>query len=373
MNTIKTILTDLEASGNMRHIATDDAPSTMVDLSSNDYLGIAQNTELASNYLSTVHPENFTLGSAASRLLASRQHDYTNLESALEDAYGRPALLFNSGYHANTGIVGALADKHTLFVADKLVHASIIDGLNLASAAGATFVRFRHNDTAHLQRILEKNRGNFDRIVIIVESVYSMDGDSPDLRAIADLKKATPGAMLYVDEAHAVGVLGPAGLGMSVAQGLLDDVDVMVGTFGKALASTGAYAIVSDEMKAYLTNRARSLIFSTSLPAIVTGWSLTTFSHALADDDARTRLRAASSTLADILGTPIPSHIQPLIIGDAHRAVALSHQLADAGYHVMAIRTPTVPAGTERLRFSLSAALTPATLAALRPHLPTPY
>lgn len=366
MKEITDILATLETSGNMRHISADDAPDNIVDLSSNDYLGLARNRTLAENFVTTLCPDDFMFGSSASRLLAARQHDYTELETAIAEAYGRPALLFNSGYHANTGIVGALGSKRTLFVADKLVHASIIDGLNLAVAGGAEFVRFRHNDLGHLERILDKNRGRYDRTVIVVESVYSMDGDKADLRVLVELKKSFEGAMLYVDEAHAVGVLGPAGLGLSVGEKVLDDVDVMVGTFGKALASTGAYAVTNPAMKAYLTNRARSLVFSTALPAVVTRWSLTTFRYALTADDARHRLARAATTLASVLGAPEPSHIRPMIVGDPHRALATSARLAEAGYRVLAIRTPTVPPGTDRLRFSLSADISPTDLEGLK-------
>lgn len=365
MKGIADILTALETSGNMRRISADDAPSGVIDLSSNDYLGLARNRTLADNFVSTLRPEDFMFGSSASRLLAARQHDYTELETAIAEAYGRPALLFNSGYHANTGIVGALGSKRTLFVADKLVHASIIDGLNLAVAGGAEFVRFRHNDIGHLERILEKNRGRYERTVIVAESVYSMDGDRADLRALVEVKRSFEDVILYVDEAHAVGVLGPAGLGLSVGETVLDDVDILIGTFGKALASMGAYAVTSPAIKAYLTNRARSLVFSTALPAIVTRWSLTTFRYALTADDARRHLDEVAKTLASILEASEPSHIRPLIVGDPYRALAASARLAEAGYRVLAIRTPTVPPGTDRLRFSLSADITPADLEGL--------
>lgn len=358
MDRIEQRLQSLGQSGNLRTIATVDAPAGIVDLSANDYLGIASDTDFIENFRTNLHPSHFIPTSSASRLLAGRQEEYTEFEGLLESAYGRPALLFNSGYHANTGIIQALADKQTLFLADKLVHASIIDGLNLASAAGARWMRFRHNDYNHLQRLVEAHAAGYSRVVIIVESVYSMDGDMADLDAVLAIAHTCPGAMIYVDEAHAVGVLGPQGLGVAKAHERFHDIDIVVGTLGKALAASGAYASVSPALRSYLVNTARSLIFSTSLPPVNVRWATAAFRHAMKADAARAHLKRLGERLSEILENPqSQGHIQPLIVGNPVDAVKLSRHLLENGYRVMPIRVPTVPPGTDRLRFSLSASL----------------
>lgn len=371
MKNIRETLLDLQKNSNLRRIPDDTLSGTLVDLSGNDYLGLAENERLARELMDDIDIIVSRPGSSASRLLSASQNDYAALEKALADAYGRAALLFNSGFHANIGIIRALADKSTLFVADKLVHASIIDGMNLATTAGARFVRFRHNDFYHLRRIMETQSRGFERVVIVAESVYSMDGDRTDLDALIDAKSLHPNTFIYLDEAHSVGVLGEAGLGMAVSHPGYDKIDIVVGTFGKAFASMGAYAVTSPLLREFLVNRCRSLIFSTALPPLTARWSLTTFRHALGADTEREHLAKLAVQLADILpstdGNPRrPSHIQPYIVGTPEKAIAMANRLRDNGFKVLPIRTPTVPAGTDRLRFSLSAALTIPELQTLR-------
>ncbi len=353
-----TYLEQLSATGNLRSIPTTDAAGDMVDLSSNDYLGLAEDIALREQFLAQTDASTLLMTSSASRLLAARQRAYTDLERLLSSSYGADAaLLFNSGYHANTGLVSAIGSMpSTLIVADKLVHASIIDGIKLS---GAPFERFRHNDYAHLERILAKQASRFSTILLIVESIYSMDGDRAPLRPLAELKRRYNNILLYVDEAHGVGVCGPAGLGCAAAEGIVGDVDILVGTMGKALASSGAYAIVNRAMREFMVNRARSLIFSTALPPAVAQWSILTWQASLEGDSRRESLHRLAEQLAAAIPGGEPSHIRPLIVGDASRAVALSHTLAAEGFKVLPIRTPTVPPGTERLRFSLSAAIQP--------------
>lgn len=371
MKNIRETLLDLQKNSNLRRIPDDTLSGTLVDLSGNDYLGLAENERLAREFMDDIDILVSRPGSSASRLLSASQNDYAALEKALADAYGRAALLFNSGFHANIGIIRALADKSTLFVADKLVHASIIDGMNLATTAGARFVRFRHNDFDHLRRIMETQSRGFERVVIVAESVYSMDGDRTDLDALIDAKSLHPNTFIYLDEAHSVGVLGEAGLGMAVSHPGYDKIDIVVGTFGKAFASMGAYAVTSPLLREFLVNRCRSLIFSTALPPLTARWSLTTFRHALGADTEREHLAKLAVQLTDILpstdGNPRrPSHIQPYIVGTPEKAIAMANRLRDNGFKVLPIRTPTVPAGTDRLRFSLSAALTISELQPLR-------
>lgn len=350
-------LESLRAAGNLRTLPPD-TPEGTVDLSSNDYLGLADDIALRERFLDTHPPQSLWMTSSASRLLAGRQQPYAALERLLADSYGggREALLFNSGYHANTGLVSALADSRTLIAADRLVHASIIDGVRLS---GAHMERWRHGDYDHLERILERHAAQYTDVLIIAESVYSMDGDRADLRRLADIKRRTPGARLYIDEAHAAGVCGPAGLGVAAEEGVLADIDILVGTLGKALASSGAFAILEPQMRRFMVNRSRSLIFSTALPPACADWSALTWQASLDGDWRRERLAVLARMLAAAIPGGEPSHIRPLLVGDASRAVALSEHLLTLGFKALPIRTPTVPPGTERLRFSLSASLSP--------------
>ncbi len=353
MNKIEKTLEELSASGNLRAIPGD-TPAGLVDLSSNDYLGLAVRDDLRDAFLDECGGRLPQMTSSASRLLAGSQSSYDRFESLLRDLYGAPALTFNSGYHANTGLVSSLADRSTLIVADRLVHASIIDGIKLS---GAPFVRFRHNDYDHLEKILADKGRDYSDILIIAESVYSMDGDRADIGRLVDIKRSTPGAMLYIDEAHAVGVEGRHGLGMVEDAGLVGDVDVIVGTLGKALASVGAYAVVSPLIRRFVVNKARSLIFSTALPPANMLWSAFIMERVPSMTAERDRLRSLGRRLAAILRLDRSSHIAPLVVGNPRDAVALSARLADEGFKVLPIRVPTVPPGTDRLRFSLSAAL----------------
>jgi 8-amino-7-oxononanoate synthase len=362
MDAIENELASLRTAGNFRHIPTT-FTDNLTDFSSNDYLGLAEDRALREEFLATLNADNFRPTSSASRLLAGHQDEYQALENTLAEHYHRPALLFNSGYHANTGMISALGGASTLFIADKLVHASIIDGLILSRSK---FERFRHNDYAHLVKILDRYASQYSRVVIVTESIYSMDGDHADIEQLIDIKKSHDNVMLYVDEAHGVGVSGPHGLGLTMATSAPKAVDIMVGTFGKALASVGAYAITSPTVRDYMINRARSFIFSTSLPPTAALWSRATFIKALTMDAERAHLAELAEILARATHQAEPSHIQPLIIGDAALTVAASQRLKQEGLNVLPIRTPTVPPGTERLRFSLSAALpTPSVLRAV--------
>lgn len=352
----------MRASRNFRTIPDDTRNSSLIDLSSNDYLGIAADEALKTEFFNLVGDDMPALSASASRLLAADQSEFQKLERLLEEMYRRPVLLFNSGYHANSGAIAALAKEKTLIVADKLVHASIIDGMLLSRA---DFERFRHNDVDHLRRILSKRAKDYERVLIVCESVYSMDGDTAPLLEIAASK--TPNSLLYVDEAHAFGVCGKEGLGLAAD---IPEVDVIIGTLGKAAGSVGAFAALrSNTLRDYLVNTARSLIFSTAIPPINCAWSRFIVERIPQMDDKRRQLQALAKELARILNRQQPGHIQPLITGSSESALALSQKLAEGGYKVLPIRTPTVPAGTERLRFSLSANLTISQLQNLEPLL----
>lgn len=360
MPTFSATLEQLRQSGNLRHIPLPGSGRECIDLSSNDYLGLASRPGLQQEFMEMPENRMAPLTASASRLLAAGQEDFYALEELLSALYGKSVLLFNSGYHANAGTVSALASEGTIILADKLVHASIIDGIVLSRAR---FARFPHNDISHLERLLEKYHREYERILVVVESVYSMDGDRCDLDALITLKERYPNMMLYVDEAHAFGVISDRGLGLVKSNPRGHMVDIIVGTLGKAAASSGAFVATSPDIREYLVNRARSFIFSTAIPPLVCRWSRYIIEKIVGMDAERKRLQEITRRMSAILEPyvalpPQPSHIMPLVIGDAARTVELSQKLLQQGVKVLPIRTPTVPPGTERLRFSLSAALT---------------
>ena len=346
----------------------------MLDLSSNDYLGLASDTEsLAAFCEQTAAVPELALaagGATASRLLSGNRAVCAELEAALGRAYDRAALVFNSGYHANIGVLPALAGREDLVLLDRLCHASIIDGVRLS---GARWLRYRHGDMAHLEQLLTERRGDARRVFVVSESVFSMDGDCVDVAALVALKERYD-ATLVLDEAHAVGVLGPRGLGAAEASGVLGRVDILVGTLGKAFGSMGAFVVADEAICSYLVNCARSFIFSTGLPPSVHAWSVAAFRRALAADAERAHLAALAQRFRDALEeaglqTYGNSQIVPVILGSDAAAVAAAEALQAEGYWSLPIRPPTVPPNTARLRFSLCANMTWDELAGVIPVL----
>ena len=352
------ILDGYRQEGRLRQIPGQRA-TDILDFSSNDYMGIASDKALVEEFLSTDSCRSFT--SAASRLLCGEQQEYEAFEAWLAKQYGRPALLFNSGYHANVGAMSALAIPGTAIVSDKLIHASIIDGIRLSKAPCH---RFRHNDVVSLRRELDKVHDESERVIVVIESIYSMDGDEAPLRDIVALKREYPRMLLYVDEAHALGVRGDRGLGVCEELGLLNDVDVLIGTFGKAVGSMGAFAAASEEIKLFLLNSARSFIFSTALPPVNVAFSYFAMRKLAGMRNERRHLADLSRTFRDgierITGekTVSTTQIVPLMAYSNERAMRLSKLLKERNILALPIRRPTVAAGTERLRFSLSATMT---------------
>lgn len=352
-------LASLKAGGNLRKINEISDKDMLIDLSSNDYLGIANNHQLTKEFFSVCPVDEIMMSSSASRLLSLNQKYHNELENKLSSLYGKSVLLFNSGYHANSGIIPALCVGNTLIVADKLVHASIIDGIILSRAP---YVRYRHNDYRHLESIISEKGPGYDNIIIITESVFSMDGDRCDVKRLVDIKKRYKNIMLYIDEAHAFGVLGPKGLGLSAAEDLTGDIDIIIGTFGKAGASVGAFALTSETIREYLINCTRSFIFSTALPPVNCAWTSFLLDKITAMDTERKHLAAISTKLYEFFNVineniKSSSHIIPWVIGDSKKTITISAELRKLGYIALPIRMPTVPKGTERIRFSLNASL----------------
>ncbi len=340
----------LKGDGNYRALP-DEAASQLLDLCSNDYLGINENTKLQADFWNETTSRQL-LSSCSSRLLGKQLKQHTLFETELADAYKKEsALLFNSGYHANTGILPALTSKKDLIIADKLVHASIIDGAMLSKA---DFIRYRHLDNKHLEKLLEKNRKNYNQVFIVSESIFSMDGDIAHLPQLVELKNKFD-CLLYIDEAHALGVRGEKGLGCAEEQNCIKDLDFIVGPMGKAFASTGAFVVCKQVFRDYLINFARSFIFSTALPPINVAWSRFVFQHLTAMQAERQKLMQLSTEFQEQLGIPGQSHIIPFIIGTNANAIRKSQILRRNGFNVLPVRYPTVPRNTARLRFSLNA------------------
>ncbi len=363
------MLSQLEQSGNLRKLRDTRSDGKYihhngrryVNLSSNDYLGLACDPALQREFLAGLaDTSEFLFGSTSSRLLTGNAPSYTELERSLAALFEREAaLVFNSGYHANIGVLPALTAKGDLILADKLVHASIIDGLRLCEAK---WERYRHNDLEHLERIILKSRNDYNRIFIVTESVFSMDGDVADLPALCDLKEKY-NATLYVDEAHAFGAVGTRGLGLCEATGTTQRIDLLVGTFGKALASQGAYLIASREVADYLVNTMRPFIFTTALPSINLRWTKFLVDGLQSRVGDRERLELLGEMLrtklaAAGLETRGGSHIVPIVVGENHQAIRLAELLQASGFWAMPIRYPTVPRGEARIRISLNPLLT---------------
>ena len=339
---------DIEVNGEM-----------LLNLSSNDYLGLGDDKELLEGYGREFRKSSHAMTSSSSRLLTGNHPLYDQLEKALAALYGRQsAMVFNSGYHANIGILPALCNRHDLVLSDRLNHASIIDGMKIAESP---YQRFRHCDYDHLEELLEGARGRYRQIFIVTESVFSMDGDLADLARLVALKEKY-GAFLIVDEAHGVGVFGERGLGLSETAGMVPQIDIITGTFGKALASTGAYAVMSSLVREYLLNTMRSFIFTTALPPVILGWSLLTLERQASMFSERAALlRLAARLRNELVGrgfdVPGESHIVPVVTGGNDLAVALAARLKDAGFLCMPVRPPTVPEKGARIRISLRSTL----------------
>lgn len=360
-------LDELKQQGNLRQFTTNIQDGrniqinhqSMLNLSSNDYLGLASNLHLREQFFDETPNEQRIMSSSSSRLLTGNFPEYEQLENSLSDAFhGRAALLFNSGYHMNIGILPALSDSKTLILADKLVHASLIDGIRLSTAK---YLRYRHNDLNHLIQLLQKYHvdESFDRIIIVTESIFSMDGDESDLSELVRIKQQFNKVMLYVDEAHAIGVRGEQGLGCAEQYDVIDEIDFLVGTFGKALASVGGYLMCHPIVREYLINAMRPLIFSTAQPPICMAWTDFIFQKVLTLKNERQHLSNISrylqqAVLSKGFDCPSTSHIVPVMIGESQKTVAKAKQLQHAGFYIMPVRPPTVPKNSSRLRICLN-------------------
>ncbi len=318
----------------------------LLNLSSNNYLNFADNKKITQEFLDFAG-NKYSFGSASARLLTGTLPVYKELEELLSNLYNKDAtLLYNSGYHANVGISSAINQKGDVIFSDKLNHASIIDGMRLSDGK---FFRFPHNNMEALEKLLERERKNYKNAFIITESVFSMDGDIEDLKRIIELKKKY-NCIMIIDEAHAFGVFGEKGLGVAEELGIIDDVDLIVGTFGKSVGSMGAFVTGSKTMINFLINKSRSFIFSTALPPINIAFTKWIIENKFPKTKAK---RKNMLSIAKKFGSD--SHIIPVVIGENKDTVDLCEVLFHNGYFTLPIRPPTVPVGTSRLRLSLTA------------------
>ena len=326
-----------------------------VNLASNDYLGISTKTDLRNEFLNKY---NLPMSSASARLLTGSSPEYKELENTVAEIFGKEsALIFNTGYQANLGVISALIEKNDVVFSDKLNHASIIDGMQLSNGKFAgEFYRYKHLDYENLENLLKTKRDNYKRALIVSESVFSMDGDVADIEKLVELKNKY-NCLLMIDEAHAFCAYGGTLAGITRGK----DVDIITATFGKAVGSFGAFCVSNEKIISYLTNKARSFIFSTSIPPINIAWSnwLLTEKRAYIENQRSKLINLASSVhkflYAKGITTPSKTHIIPIVIGDNEKTIKISEKLRSMGYYIPAIRPPTVPVGTSRLRISLTA------------------
>lgn len=351
-------LAELEAAGLRRQLR----PPAGIDLSSNDYLGLANHHLLKARMAEAVEREG--CGATASRLLRGERETFAAVERRFA-AYKRTeaALFFGSGYAANIGALTTFLEEGDVVFSDELNHASLIDGLRLARARR---VIFPHCDVRALSRLLVEERGPGENF-LVTESLFSMDGDAAPLRDYAALCRETRTALI-VDEAHAVGIYGERGSGLIEESGIDDEVFLSINTAGKALGVGGAFVAGPAWAIDYLVQRARPLIFSTAPPPAMAAALDAALEVMVDEPERRARLLRRAGLLRDLLtegGAPMlsgGSQIIPVMIGDNRRAMAVAASLQEAGFDVRAVRPPTVPPGTARLRISVNVNLDEATL-----------
>lgn len=327
----------------------------ILNLSSNNYLGLANSELLCRKSRESL--QRFGTSACASRLITGNLSLHRAVEEEVASWLGtEAAVLYNTGYMGNLGVISALMGRGDVILSDKLNHASIVDGVLLS---GARFRRYPHADMDKLEDFLRKDSSSGKRL-IVTDTVFSVDGDLAPLKEIAYLKERY-GAILMVDEAHGGGVFGPGGRGVAEMLDLRDAIDVHLGTFSKAFGSYGAYVAGSRKLADYLVNRSRAFIYSTSLPPAVLGANLAAIAEVKNGADLRSRLHRNATHLRQSLKElgfdtlASASQIVPVLVGDNRKALEFTEGLLDQGILAVALRPPTVPAGTARLRLSVTA------------------
>ncbi len=349
----------------MRTVASPVAPvvktseGDKVNFSTNDYLGLANDQRIKAAAIEAL--EHWGTGTGSSRLVSGNTEAHNALERALADFMStQKAVVFPSGYQANVGALVSLTQPGDALFSDALVHASIVDGTRLSRAD--THI-YRHRDVAHLEELLASNTAPLK--MVVTDAVFSMDGDEAPLADIARVAKEHD-AIVYVDEAHALGITGSGGRGLSDRLGLVDDVAIRIGTFGKAFGTSGAFVATSEDADGLIRSRARSLLYTTASPASMIVATIAALEIVERAEEERKRLGEnvtlfkALATAANLPILDSSSPIQPVLVGSASRVMEASAGLWESGLFVQGMRPPTVPEGTSRLRVTLTAAHTKA-------------
>ena len=328
-----------------------------LNFSSNDYLGFANNGELKRYMIKAI--KEYGIGAGSSQLVVGHLEPHERLEKKLAKFFNKKAaLIFSSGYHANLAIASALINNNTIILQDKYNHASLIDSALLSKGK---LVRYRHCDLKHLKSLLEKYKNS--ELIVMTDGVFSMDGDCSPLSEISKLCRKH-NALLIVDDAHGVGVLGKNGAGLVEEMNLEKKVDLLIGTFGKSFGAAGAFIVGSETIIEAFIQKARTYIYTTALLPSLAATITHTLRMIKESDNLRLHIRELVahykklSKKAEICTSKFDNHIQPLVVGGANEAVQLSKALYKKNILVPAIRPPTVPKDTSRLRISITAAHT---------------
>ena len=348
-------LAELDAASLRRKLPEENTKLT--NFSSNDYLGLSQHPRIVQAYQTAIH--KYGAGSTASRLICGNRAPHSELESFIATAKKTEASLsFSNGYATSIGTLTAILKKGDTVILDKLCHASLIDG---ARMSGATIRVFPHNDLSKLEKLLAKVSAEISsesRTLVVTESVFSMDGDTAKLKEIVALVKNYR-SLLMVDEAHGLGVLGQTGLGLAEELGLQNQIDFQMGTLGKAAGVAGGYIAASQAWIDLLVNKSRSLIYSTAPPPGQAAAAHEALKIITSDEGAKLRTKLWHNihlfAEAAMLSAPPTSSIIPWVVGSSDEALALAAKLRSHGYLIPAIRFPTVPKSSARLRITLSA------------------
>ncbi|MDH4202146.1 MAG: pyridoxal phosphate-dependent aminotransferase family protein [Phycisphaerae bacterium] len=355
-------LTDLERQDQLRRyrtiasaqgpVVTMDDGSEKVLFCSNNYLNLADDPRIKQAAAEAL--EKYGFGAAASRLISGTMAPHTELEQAFAAfLHKEDSLYFPSGWTANQALLTTLPKKGDLVLLDRYDHASIIDAVK---ASEAEFRTYRRNQPERLEKFLAD--GKYNNRFIVTESVFSMDGDVANLRELVELKNKY-GAILIVDEAHSLGCFGPTGAGLCEQEGILDEVDIIVAPLGKAVAATGGIIAGPKTVINYLLNKARPFIYTTAPSPVIAAAALKSLEIIQSEPDRRKRLQDNAAFVRNVfveMGLNIgnsTTQIIPVILGDSAKALEVSQKLYDAGYFISAIRPPTVPPGTARLRVSV--------------------
>lgn len=332
---------------------------TMINLSSNDYLFLAHDEKLKNDFIQN-YSDKFSFSSSSSRLITGNYSIVAELEKRAEEIYKKPVLVMNSGFSANKTIIETFCNKNTLILTDRLNHASIYAGI---VSSNSKFVRYKHLDMAHLENLLEKYKNEYEDILIISESVYSMDGDTADLQELVRIKKKF-GAFLMIDEAHSFGVHG---YGIAHSKNLVQDIDFLCIPLGKGGGSVGAYIVCEQDFKDYIINFGKEFIYSTALPPVNNLWNLYILNYMDSFSERIKKLEDLKNYTLKLMKemkiyTVSDSHIISLITGSNEKTDIITEKLRKKGWLVCGIKSPTVPKGLERIRISLYSGLSKNTI-----------